>query len=580
VTSCPVDDSPLRTTSDLAQGMIIGRKYEVVKKIGSGGMASVYLARHLAFDELRAIKVVRGWMAEDEGFLRRLRSEAVMLRRLQHPNAVRVDDIDNFDDGRPFVVMEYVQGTELHALIRDQGPFPISRVLRIASQMARALSAAHKLGIVHRDIKPDNVLVVREQDGSELVKILDFGIAKLRSPDAEDPNMTQTGLVLCTPGYASPEQARGLSSDRLDGRSDLYSLGLVMYEMLTGELPFHSDTPLGMLLAQISTPPRPPAELKPELKIPSAMSDLLMKLLEKDPDQRFQSAQELLDAIANIKVDEAAEQSATAAPDDATTSSAIALSSIRRRIDMASAPTEAQKEDSYSPQNLLLDLDEPRSKHQHRWLWALAAMLGLVAIGGTVYEKSHSVSANSVAVAHPTDGDILGGVKEKLFAIDGARNLRASVAKGVVSLAGDAPSQSTIDETARSVATVPGVVQVDRAEVRVVKPPQSAAPAKAVTMPSKPPPAVAKSSLPAAMAAPSGLSQASPGSKTSAAQAASRVRDLMNKAQGAMDNGEYDIAITNYGAVLTIDSGNTEARNGMRKAEHAKQYEEQLDSQK
>lgn len=566
--------------------MIIRKKYEILKKIGTGGMASVYLARHLAFDEIRAIKVVRSWMAEDEGFLRRLRSEAVMLRKLQHPNAVRVDDIDNSEDGRPFIVMEYVQGTDLHAIIRDQGPLSVARVLGIARQVASALAAAHKLGIVHRDVKPDNILLVRLEDGSEFVKVLDFGIAKLQGSSTDDPGMTQTGLVLCTPEYASPEQARGLGSDRLDGRSDLYSLGLVMYQMLTGELPFHSDTPLGMLLAQINSPARPPTELKPELKIPSPMSDLLMKALEKDPNQRFQSAEEMLDAMARI--DDSATQRArgsNAVP--APASSEGTIPNMRLRVETASAFGKPQKDDSYSVQDLLLDIDKLRRGHQHLWVWSLAVILVLGAAGAIVYVRWQPPSVNTNAVvAHPRDGDILSSVREKLIDVDGGQNIRASVAKGIVSLVGEASSQAIIDEAALSVSAIPGVVEVNKSDVRVVKSPSLGVPVTASAMPPQPPPIA---SLPAK----AGTSNPSPGAagirsheqtdtpagRPIAPGTSNRIRELMKNAQRAMDDGNYDVAITSYAAVLKIDHGNTEARAGKRKAEHAKQYEEQLDSQ-
>ena len=296
-TICPKDHSPLRLATDLVRGMILRDKYEIVEKIGSGGMATVYRARHLAFNEIRAIKVVSSRMMEDENFLKRFRNEAVITRKLQHPNAVRVDDIDTLEDGRPYIVMELVEGSSLRALIEQAGPLPAARALEITRQAGAALAAAHRLGIVHRDIKPDNIVIMRQADGSDLVKVLDFGIARLREAGGGAYTATQTGMVIGTPQYISPEQAAGKKADELDGRADLYSLGVALYEMLTGQLPFHADTPMGFLMQHLQAEVPPPREVRPDLNIPDSASRLLAKLLEKDPDNRFQTAEEMIAAI-------------------------------------------------------------------------------------------------------------------------------------------------------------------------------------------------------------------------------------------------------------------------------------------
>src|SRR3954447_26541304 len=210
-TTCPKDQSALRFSSELIEGMVIRDKYQILRRIGAGGMATVYEAKHLAFNEIRALKVVNSRLAEDEAFLKRFRSEAVVTRKLQHPNAVRVDDFDTTEDGRPYIVMEYVEGMDLRHAIEKSGPFSIARTLNIGKQVASALAAAHKLGITHRDIKPDNILLIRQPDGTDEVKVLDFGIAKIR--DTSDMGTgyttTKTGVVVGTPQYMSPEQAMG-----------------------------------------------------------------------------------------------------------------------------------------------------------------------------------------------------------------------------------------------------------------------------------------------------------------------------------------------------------------------------------
>jgi serine/threonine-protein kinase len=300
-THCPKDKATLRQTAELMPGMVIRDKYEIVEKIGAGGMASVYRARHLAFNEPRAIKVVCTAMMHDENFLRRFRNEAIITRKLQHYNAVRVDDIDTTDDGHPYIVMELVEGPNLRAVIEQEGPFPIVRALDLTRQVASALGAAHKLGITHRDIKPDNIVLVPMPDGGDLVKVLDFGIAKLRETGvkAKAYTATQSGMVIGTPQYISPEQASGGHGDKIDGRADLYSLGIVLYQMLTARLPFESDTPVGMLIHHLQTPAPPPSVVRPDLHIPEPISRLLLKSLEKNPNDRFQTAGELIAALDN-----------------------------------------------------------------------------------------------------------------------------------------------------------------------------------------------------------------------------------------------------------------------------------------
>jgi serine/threonine protein kinase len=299
--TCPKDQSDLLTASELQPGMVLRGKYEILGKLGAGGMAAVYRARHLAFGEVRAIKVVNNRLADDEDFLRRFRNEAVVARRLQHPNAVRVDDLDMTEDGRPFIVMEYVEGQNLREVIRHQGPLSLRRSVVIARQVAAALAAAHELGIIHRDIKPDNILLTGSGE-TETAKVLDFGIAKMRESALGDSGAvaTRTGMVVGTPQYISPEQAMGRRGSELDGRADLYSLGVVLYEMVTGRLPFESDTAMGVILHHLQTPPPEPREVRPDLGIPDALSGVLMQALQKDPSRRFASAAAMATALQGV----------------------------------------------------------------------------------------------------------------------------------------------------------------------------------------------------------------------------------------------------------------------------------------
>ena len=296
---CPRDGTPLVEVGLWDEGTVIRGKYRILSKLGQGGMGTVYKALHVAFDELRALKVINTSMVDDELFLKRFKHEAIITRKLQHPNAVRVDDIDEAEDGRPFIVMEYIEGRSLKALIQEQGAVPVPRVCSIVKQVAAALGASHELGMVHRDIKPENIVLIESPEG-EQVKVLDFGIAKVKEARAKEVSgstLTGTGVVIGTPQYMSPEQAMGKRGDELDGRSDLYSLGVVMYQLLTGELPFKADTTMSVLLAHLQTPPTPIHEMHPELQVPPGVVAVVMKLLEKSPEQRQSNAEELVREI-------------------------------------------------------------------------------------------------------------------------------------------------------------------------------------------------------------------------------------------------------------------------------------------
>ncbi len=302
---CPADGTQLVEIGTWADGSIIRGKYRLLAKVGQGGMGSVYKALHLAFDELRALKVIAPELLTDDLFVKRFKHEAVITRRLQHPNAVRVDDIDEAEDGRPYIVMEFIDGKSLKKLIREEGPLPYGRVCSIIKQCASALEAAHKLGMVHRDIKPDNIALVDSPEG-EMVKVLDFGIAKVKEARmGENANLTLTGagVVIGTPQYMSPEQAMGKKGDELDGRADLYSLGVVMYQMLTADLPFKADTTMEMLLAHMQKPPAPISMAHPELQIPEPIADLTLRLLEKNRDKRPASGRALIQEIEGLEKD-------------------------------------------------------------------------------------------------------------------------------------------------------------------------------------------------------------------------------------------------------------------------------------
>lgn len=302
-THCPRDGAALSEVGAWQDGTLVRGKYRILGKVGEGGMAIVYKAMHVRFEELRALKVINQELARDRGFVKRFMHEAVLTRKLQHPSAVRVDDIDEAEDGRPFIVMEFVQGRGLKDVIQAEAPMTAARVCPLIRQVAGALAAAHRMGIVHRDVKPANIVLLPPGVPGELerAKLLDFGIAKAREGPGDDATrgttLTGTGHVIGTPAYMSPEQAKGLRGDQIDGRSDIYSLGIVMYEMLLGALPFKADTSVQWILAHLQTPPRPLWEARPELQIPYAIAGVAMRCLEKDPQNRPPNAAALIGEI-------------------------------------------------------------------------------------------------------------------------------------------------------------------------------------------------------------------------------------------------------------------------------------------
>ena len=298
---CPKDGAPLYETTLWQIGTVVRGKYRIQARLGEGGMAVVYKAHHELLDELRALKVIKPELARDAEFMSRFRNEAIMARKLNHPNAVRVDDLDIAEDGLPFIAMELVIGDTLKTLTERMGPMPVSLVLDIALQICDALDSAHRLDLVHRDIKPENIVLVAQRDGPPTAKILDFGISRLREETAGIKGLTQTGMVIGTPEYMSPEQALGKRGNEIDGRSDLYSLGIVMYRMLTGELPFKAETTVEMILQHLKTIPTPPHRLKPQLAIPESASSIVMKALEKDREKRFATGAEMAAAIKKAR---------------------------------------------------------------------------------------------------------------------------------------------------------------------------------------------------------------------------------------------------------------------------------------
>ena len=282
-----VESSAPPSAADPLIGMIVADRYRIIEAIGRGGMGIVYMVEHVRIGKLLAMKLLRGELSCRPEVVRRFKREALCVSRLQSPNTVQVFDF-GVSEGLTYLVMELVHGQNLTRVLKSQGPMPAARLGKIVIQMCSSLAEAHRKGIVHRDIKPDNVMLVAADGGAEVAKVLDFGLAKLREAEGRS-DVTAGGVILGTPHYMAPEQIRG---DEVDQRSDIYSIGAMMYRALTGYHPF-SGEPLTVLTKHLTEMPVPPHERAPGIGIPTGMSRLVMRALAKDPAERFQRAEEL-----------------------------------------------------------------------------------------------------------------------------------------------------------------------------------------------------------------------------------------------------------------------------------------------
>jgi len=295
-TSCPTDGALLIESRELEPGTVIRGKYRVVRLLGRGGMGKVYLAEHILLGQQRALKFISGELGQDAHFLRRFRHEAQAAIKLRHPNIVEVVDLDQAEDGSPYIAMEYVEGPDLRRALAT-GAFSVERALTVVRGIAQGLGAAHAKGIVHRDVKPENILLAGGNGTPETPKLLDFGIAAIQEGATA---VSRTRGIMLSPPYASPEQWRGTPSDQLDGRADLYALGGVLYEMLTGQTPFHAHSSEGWMHQHLHEEPQPPSALRPEVGDWRGLDALVLRLLAKESDQRPKDASELirqLDAV-------------------------------------------------------------------------------------------------------------------------------------------------------------------------------------------------------------------------------------------------------------------------------------------
>ena len=296
---CPNDGQTLRSAgpaSDLV-GQVIADRYHVIKKLGEGGMGQVYLAEHVKMGRRSAIKVMNPSMVHDPDAVARFNREASNASRITHPNVCAIYDFGETPDGIIYLAMEFIEGEPLTNVLEREGALPVPRAVPIFLQVAEALQAAHDLGIVHRDLKPDNIMLARRKDGADVVKVVDFGIAKAVGGDQAGQKVTKTGLVVGTPEFMSPEQ---LSGDALDGRSDLYSLALVFYRMLSGKLPFEATTVQETMIKRLTAEPTTLAAARPDLMFPPGLQPVLDTALARSPVERYQTVAKFAADVAAV----------------------------------------------------------------------------------------------------------------------------------------------------------------------------------------------------------------------------------------------------------------------------------------
>ena len=361
----------MAATDPLIDSLFDGR-YRILRKLGAGGMANVYLAEDQELGRRVAIKILNERHANDEQFVERFRREAKNAAALSHPNIVSIYDRGEAE-GTYYIAMEYLDGRSLKELIVSRGPAPVNVAVEYARQILSALRFAHRHGIVHRDIKPHNVLV----DNEGRVKVTDFGIAR-----AGTSQMTEAGSIVGTAQYLSPEQARGADVDQ---RSDLYSLGVVLYELLTGETPFDGDTPVEIAMKHLSTLPEPPSAHRPD--VPHELDLVATRALAKDPDERYQSAEEMdadLERVARgAPVAAATEESATQIIRRPASFIPAAAAAATAATMIAPRPTAGRTAEYYD------DAEPPRHRPVWPWFAAAAFVLIAAAAGWFAYHELH-----------------------------------------------------------------------------------------------------------------------------------------------------------------------------------------------
>ncbi len=366
----------------LQPGQMLG-PYRIINQIGQGGMATVYKAYQPSMDRNVAIKVLPSRLAESQEFIQRFQQEARIIAKLEHPHILPVFDYGE-SDGITYFVMRYLDAGTLSDKMEKGRPLPLNEIDRLFTQLAEALSYAHGFGIIHRDLKPSNALI----DSQGNLFLTDFGIAKLL--ESASPRLTQTDAIMGTPAYISPEQAQ---ANKVDQRSDIYSLGIILYEMVTGRVPFEAETPLAVLLKHVGDQLPPPSSIKPD--VPEAIEQVVLKALAKHPGDRYSTVAEFLAAWKDA-LQEARSVQRTAGPSNAPPNQSLSPSASS-----SGTPVSAARQGAPAP--------KPVSNSGGWATWAvgcLVALCGLAVVGGGAFFLYRSANQPPTATPRPTQTEV------------------------------------------------------------------------------------------------------------------------------------------------------------------------------
>jgi eukaryotic-like serine/threonine-protein kinase len=374
-------------------GRVVGGRFKVTALIARGGMGKVYRAEQSPLGRICALKVLHPSHAgeQDPEFHKRFFLEASIASKLTHPNTVTIFDYGRTDDEIYYMAMEYLEGRTLHRAIRDAGQLPEERAAHIARQICRSLREAHALGVIHRDLKPANVFLARHGDEADFAKVLDFGLVKNVSDKGED--LTQTGMFMGSPKYMAPEQIRG---DRVDARTDIYALGVILYEMLTGKVPFDRATSVNILMAHVHEEAPPMRQMNGIISVSGAMEQVVAGCMAKDPDRRFRSMDEVL--VALKRVDGSAASASVVGPPSAANHSVLRLESGNEVRTDASPAVDRRARDA-SPNGTLREPSHASARRGSMGALVAGVALALATVVVVVYVVFRPKS--SIAVPSP-----------------------------------------------------------------------------------------------------------------------------------------------------------------------------------
>lgn len=389
-TLCPSDGAALEKTGDSLLGQVLAGKYRIDERLNEGGMGAVYRGTHVLMDKTVAVKVLRSALAADEKIVARFSREARAASRISHPHALSVTDFGESEDGVVFLVMEYLDGKTLKEVIREAGPMPLPRVVEIIRQVGGALDAAHEQGVVHRDLKSENIMLL-SSGGPDYAKVLDFGIAKITEPEGTyDPGLTAPDLVIGTPQYMSPEQCSQASE--IDARSDLYSLGVIIYEMLVGHVPFTGPSSTAIMMKHLQDDA--PSVLQERPDLPPAVARVIHRALAKRPDDRYQHVGDLVEDLTMAAAMEAATtppvplsaRDRIVVPTQSTPERALAEpdeeTAVRARVEQGTAAYVAPRTNEMYPASPATNLN--------LWKILIPSLAGLLLVFAVVYAFTKS----------------------------------------------------------------------------------------------------------------------------------------------------------------------------------------------